>query len=60
MQSTLLKIPTGQADFAAMTSLMSQWLIPLLVEEFITEYAADAAKAAQVTKLSKPSKRRKA
>ena len=42
---TSLRLPSGERDLDAIRTVIGEWLVPLLVEEFLAEYEASTANA---------------
>jgi hypothetical protein len=40
---TKIRLPIGEPDLTAIKSVIDDWLVPLLVREFMAEYNAKAA-----------------
>jgi hypothetical protein len=39
-RTTQLRLPTGERDLQALMAVIDDWLVPLLVTEFLAEYGA--------------------
>jgi hypothetical protein len=42
---TQLRVPAGERDLQALMAVIDDWLVPLLVTEFVAEYGAGAVVA---------------
>ena len=57
---TKLRLPIGEPDHAAIKVVINDWLVPLLIKEFMAEYnAKPATEANQSQQTSVPHKGRK-
>ena len=57
--TTQLQLPTGKRDVTALTSVIDEWLVPLLVKEFLAELNAGAKPSdAHKTQPKGPQKRK--
>lgn len=60
-KATQLYIPKGKPDLKALMVVIDDWLVPLLVKDFLAEYRAKAASGGtESTKTDVPQERKKA